>query len=340
MTAFVALLTSLPTGNSTIRMRVWRALTNTGCGVLRDGVYILPVESARAAALVEAESEIKAAGGFAMTVDLNLKTSAQLEHVRKLFDRSEEYGALVKRINAAKAALQRLGKRKADTLVQRLRRSLEDLYEIDFYPGPARLQAKDAMAALEEEARRLRSPGEPHPAKRKVRRLEPAKYRNRVWATRKDLWVDRLASVWLIKRFIDRSARFVWIDRPRDRPRGSVGFDYDGARFTHIDGRVTFEVLLASFGLEDDPALASIGHAVHFLDVGGIPAADARGLETMLRGIKSKARGDDEIAVEAAKVFDFFYSAYTGGTTDDTSALAPVNIPAARRGRESSQRSR
>ncbi|HSE01172.1 MAG TPA: chromate resistance protein ChrB domain-containing protein, partial [Burkholderiales bacterium] len=80
--------------------------------------------------------------------------------------------------------------------------------------------------------------------------------------------------------------------------------------FTHVGGRVTFEVLLASFGLEDDPALAAIGHAVHFLDTGGIPIADAKGLETMLRGIKAKARGDDEALREAGKVFDYFYSAY------------------------------
>ena len=311
MTPFRALMTSLPTGNSTIRMRVWRALRNTGCGVLRDGVYILPVESARAAALIEVEAEITAAGGFAMTVELNLKTSAQLEHVRKLFDRSSEYGAIVARMGAAKTALQRLGRRKADTLVQRLRRSLEALYEIDYYPGPARLQAKDAMAALEQEARRLRSPGEPQPSKRKVRRLELAKYRNRIWATRKDLWVDRLASAWLIRRFIDRGAKFVWIDRPRDRPKRSIGFDFDGAQFTHVDGRVTYEVLLTSFGLEDDPALASIGHAVRFLDVGGIPVADARGLETMLRGIQARTRNDDARALEAMKVFDLLYSAYS-----------------------------
>ena len=104
MTTFVALLTSLPTGNSTIRMRVWRALKNTGCGVLRDGVYVLPVDSPQASALVEAESLVRGAGGFAMTVELNTKTAAQLEHIRKLFDRGEEYGALVKRIGAASTA--------------------------------------------------------------------------------------------------------------------------------------------------------------------------------------------------------------------------------------------
>jgi hypothetical protein len=309
MTAFLALLTSLPTGNSTLRMRVWRALKSTGCGVLRDGVYVLPIEAPQAAALVEAESEVRAAGGFAMTVELNLKTSTQLEHVRTLFDRSEEYGALVKRLNAAKTSLQRLGKRKAETLVQRLRRALEGLVETDFYPGQARLQAEAAMSALEREAQALSS-GEPHTSRKKVRRLDRANYRGRTWATRKDLWVDRLASVWLIRRFIDKNARFAWVDRPRDRPKGSVGFDFDGAEFTHLENRVTFEVFLTTFGLDDDPALAAIGQAVHFLDIGGIPVADAKGLETLLRGIKQTARGDDELAREASKVFDHFYSAY------------------------------
>ena len=79
---------------------------------------------------------------------------------------------------------------------------------------------------------------------------------------------------------------------------------------TLVSSRVTFEVLLTSFGLDGDPALASIGHAVHFLDIGGIPVADAKGLETILRGIKGKARSDDEVALEATKVFDLFYSAY------------------------------
>jgi hypothetical protein len=312
---FLALLTSLPTGNATLRMRVWRALKGSGCGVLRDGVYLLPVAAPGAAALADAEAEIRAAGGFAMTVQLDFKTAEQVQHVRKLFDRGEEYAALLAKAGAARAALRRLGKRKADTLVQRLRRSLADLTAIDFYPGQAQRQAKDAMSALEDDAGKLFSTGEPRSSKGRLRRLDLAEYRNRVWATRKDLWVDRLASVWLIKRFIDKRARFAWFDAPSDRPKGSLGFDFDSAEFTHVGDRVTFEVLLGSFGLDGDPALASIGHAVHFLDVGGIPVTDAKGLETVLRGIKTQARSDDETALEAGKVFDLFYSAYSKGMT-------------------------
>jgi hypothetical protein len=307
---FVALLISLPTGNSTMRMRVWRALKQTGCGVLRDGVYVLPASAPQTAALPGLEAEVRTAGGFAMTVELSPRASARSGEIRRLFDRSSEYGEIVATLRAAGPGLARLGGRKAETLVRRLRGSLEALFEIDFFPGPAKLQAQEALAALEAEARKVRSPDEPQPAKRKVRRLDPAKYRNRTWATRKDLWVDRMASAWLIKRFIDANAKFAWLERPRKRPRGSIGFDFDGAEFTHAGGHVTFEVLLEAFGLGEDRALAAIGQAVHFLDVGGIPVADAKGLETMLRGIKATTRDDDRLLAEAGKVFDSFYSAY------------------------------
>lgn len=304
-----ALLLSLPTRNSTLRMRVWRALKDTGCGVLRDGVYVLPAGAAGARVLDEMQEEIAAAGGFAMAVEMKLK-SQHLERVRKLFDRSADYGALVQKVKAAKSALPRLGQRKAQTAVHRLQRSLDRLAEVDFFPGQANSQAAEAISGLKQSFQELYSHGEPRAAKKRLRRLDASKYQKRTWATRKDPWVDRLASAWLIKRFIDRDARFAWIDRPRERPAKAVGFDFDGAEFTHAGNRVTFEVLLASFGLEDDAGLGAIGAAVHFLDVGGIPAPDAKGLETVLKGIKEKARDDDELLSEAMRILDFFYSAY------------------------------
>ena len=310
MSVLDALILSLPTRNSTVRMRVWRALKGTGCCVLRDGVYVLPASSVGTTALSEIESEIRAAGGLAMTVELRLRTADQVAQIRKLFDRSKDYGVLVQKIGAAKAALPHLGSRKAQTSIQRLQRSFDKLSQIDFFPGQAGLQAAEAIAALKRCFQEAYSSGEPRPSRKRLRQVNGSRYRKRVWATRKDPWVDRLASAWLIKRFIDRDARFVWIDRPRDRPRKAIGFDFDGAQFTHADNRVTFEVLLASFGLENDPALAAISAAVHFLDVGGIPVADAKGLETVLRGIKEKVRNDDALLAEAMRILDLFYSAY------------------------------
>lgn len=307
---FQALLLSLPAHNSTVRMRLWRTLKSTGCAVLRDGVYILPAGSPQSVALDEVASQVISAGGFAMTAELRLNTPAQLAHVHKLFERNDKYSALVDRVKRAQTSLRRLGQRKAQTIIQRLRRSLDELIAIDFYPGEAQVQAREALSALELEAQELFAEGEPRASKARVRRLDPARYRGRTWATRKGPWIDRLASAWLIRRFIDESAKFVWIDRPRDCPKRAIGFDFDGAQFTHAGHRVTYEVLLASFGLAQDPALASIGAAVHFLDIGGISVADAKGLETVLTGIREKARSDDEMMREAAKIFDLLYAAY------------------------------
>ena len=316
MDAFEALILSLPTRNSTIRMRVWRALKESGCAVLRDGMYVLPAGSARVAVLTKMESEVKSAGGLAMTVELKLKTAAQLAQVRELFDRSADYGALVQKVSAAKTSLPRLGPRKAQTTVHRLQRSFDELSAIDFFPGQAKLQAAEAMSALKQRFREAYSSGEPRPSKKRLRQVNRTRYQKRVWATRKDPWVDRLASGWLIKRFIDRDAKFVWIDSPRECPRKAIGFDFNGAEFTHADNRVTFEVLLASFGLDHDPALAAIGAAVHYLDIGGIPVPDAKGLETVLRGIKEKARNDDALLAEAMRILDLFYSAYAQAQTE------------------------
>ena len=307
MESFYSLVLSLPTRNSTLRMRLWRALKETGCGVLRDGVYVLPA-AADAGGLAKLESDIRSHGGFAMTAALTPRTAAQLADIRKLFDRSTEYGALADRISSAKAALPRLGSRRGQTAIQRLERAVDKLGRIDFFAGEARTQAAAAMAGLKAAYRAMYSGGEPRSSKRGLRPVDPGRYQKRVWATRKTPWVDRLASAWLIKRFIDREAKFAWIARPSECPKGAVGFDFDGAEFTHVKNRVTFEVLAASFGLDEDPGLAVIGAAVHFLDVGGIPAPDAKGLETMLKGAREKARSDDALLAESMRVLDLLYA--------------------------------
>ena len=311
-----ALVLSLPARNSTVRMRVWRALKDSGCGVLRDGVYVLPSGTTGGSVLAETESGIRAAGGFAMTVKLEVGTSAHEAEVRKLFDRSTEYGVLVKNIASAKASLPRLGSRRALTAVRRSERMFSRLSGIDFFPGQAKVQAAEALATLTRGYNEAYASAEPHTSRKRLRRLDKARYQKRTWATRKTPWVDRLASAWLIRRFIDRDAKFIWLERPRDCPKRAVGFDFDGAEFTHTGNRVSFEVLAASFGLDGDAALAQIGAAVHFLDVGGIPVADAKGLETLLMGAREKARGDDALLAEAMRALDLFYSAYARAGAD------------------------
>lgn len=303
---FNTLVLSLPTRNSTLRMRVWRALKECGAAVLRDGVYLLP----QAEAFDRLEKEIRAHGGFAMTFDATPHAEDDQAALRARFDRTADYGALVARVAAAKASLPTLGPRRGLTALRRLEQALDRVGRIDFFPGEAKQQAAAALASLKERYAALYAGNEPRSSMKGVRQLERARYQKRIWATRKAPWVDRLASAWLIKRFIDRDAKFAWIARPSEKPKKALGFDYDGADFTHVKNRVTFEVLAAAFGLDEDPALAKIGAIVHFLDIGGIPAPDATGLETMLKGAKEKARDDDMLLAEAIRTFDLLYSGY------------------------------
>jgi len=103
------------------------------------------------------------------------------------------------------------------------------------------------------------SPDEPQPLQAGIRHLERTAYRGKVWATRHRVWVDRVASAWLIRRFIDPDARFLWLPTPQDCPPEAIGFDFDGAAFTHTGHRVTFEVFVTSFDLATDPALRRLG---------------------------------------------------------------------------------
>src|SRR5438105_9769290 len=194
MKSMDALILSLPAHHSTVRMRVWRTLKENGWGVLRDGVYVLPSGHARARTLTDLESSIRSAGGSAETVELTFKTDEQAAQARRLFDRAEQYGSLVQKIHAMGTSLPRLGARKALTALRRLERAFEKLAAIDFFPGQAKQQAFHALSHLKDIFEASYADGEPRPSPKRLRHLAPARYQKRVWATRKNLWVDRLAS--------------------------------------------------------------------------------------------------------------------------------------------------
>lgn len=307
---WLALIISLPTRNATVRMRVWRSLKALGCGVLRDGVYLLPEHASAHQALTSEASAVTAAGGSAHLVRITAADGHEDASWRHLFDRTVDYAALMEDARALRTALKPATAPRLARKLHGLRRSLDEIARIDFFPGEARDQAAALLEDVAREFDAVLSPGEPRAVARAVPRLRREDFQGRVWATRRRPWVDRLASAWLIARFIDRKARFRWLPRPQDCPPQAVGFDFDGAQFTHVGNRVTFEVLLASFGLESDPALCRIAGLVHYLDAGGVPAEDAAGVNAVLSGARAHAKSDDALLAEAMKTFDFLRSAY------------------------------
>ncbi len=314
---WLTLIISLPTLNATARMRIWRALKSAGCGVLRDGVYLLPNNEAAALSLEQQATEVIEAGGTAQIVQLSSTYSAQDLSFRKLFDRTDDYAALKHEIDAFVGILLTQNFLASKRALKRLTRNFSAISAIDFFPGPARDQIAAMLDKASAELAAVSNPDEPQPTQGRIKKLKPDDYQKRTWATRKRLWVDRIASAWLIRRFIDPAAKFKWLNKPQDCPKNALGFDFDGATFTHIGSLVSFEVLLASFIHASNPALARLAAVVHYLDVGGIPVTEAHGLELILKGMRERCKDDNQLLAEASTIFDDLYLTYTNEESKD-----------------------
>lgn len=297
--SWLLLILSLPTGNATARMRCWRALKTSGAAVLRDGVYLLPDQGSSAATLATVAEDLLANGGTARV----LPTEDTQGDFAQQFDRGAEYSSLLAEVAQTQAALQGATVQDAVRQARRMRKAFEQLAAIDFFPGEAQRQTLAAVDALDDAIRWLQSPDEPQATVARVTPLRREDYLARTWATRKRPWVDRLASAWLIRRFIDPQARFVWIHSAADCPAHALGFDFDGAAFTHVGSRVTFETLLASFALET-PAMLRLGLLVHGLDAGGVLSPESVGVERVLAGMRDAIADDDQLLQVAAGVFE------------------------------------
>lgn len=301
MNTWIALITSLPTENATVRMRAWRSLKASGATVLRDGVYLMPEREECRNTLDTVAADVLAAEGTALVVRLEEPKESNFV---ALFDRGADFASLLGDINAASDKLTPDSANETLKQARKLRKAFTNLAAIDFFPGEAQKQADEALRDLEQRAAWALSPDEPHPvAYGAIARLNISDYQERIWATRQHPWVDRLASAWLIRRFIDPRATILWLPLPSDCPSDALGFDFDGAAFTHVGARVSFEVLLASFGLET-PALQRFGALVHFLDVGGVQPPEAVGIESVLAGLRDTMLDDDQLLALASNIFD------------------------------------
>jgi len=311
---WLLLILTLPTENATARMRFWRALKSMGCAVLRDGVYLLPRDRAHEEALGELANAIAEAGGTAMVIEVASRDPEQEALFLGLFDRSEAYAEFTQTLSAARKSLSGLSVPEVNRLLRRLRREYEALRSIDYVPGEATVRAEAAWNDFVGVVDKVLSPDEPHASAGSMARLDIEDYQHRAWATRRHLWVDRVASAWLIRRFIDPEARFLWLEKPAACPDDALGFDFDGAAFTHVGDRVTFEVLLVRFGLDRDRGLARLGEMMHALDVGGTPVPEADGFEAFLSGMRERGLGDDQFLEQASYVLDSLHTHF--GKTD------------------------
>jgi hypothetical protein len=298
-------------------MRIWRALKAAGVGLLRDGAYLLPNGERSREVLEEQGAEIKAAGGLVQLLSFDAESTEQSAEFVALFDRTEEYSEGIRRLDALKKEIGKLSEPEARQRLAGVAREVAGVVVRDFFPGEPRKQMEGALADAEAALNARFAPDEPHAAHRRIRARDRRDYRGRTWATREHLWIDRVASAWLIRRFIDPKAKFLWLKRVKDCPKTALGFDFDGAEFTHVDSKVTFEVLLASFNLEEDPGLLRLGALVHHLDVGGIPIAEGPGFAAIMAGARLLQQDDDALLKAMAPVLDSLYAGYAGASPNE-----------------------
>ncbi|MDZ7752905.1 MAG: chromate resistance protein [Gammaproteobacteria bacterium] len=297
---------------STPRVRLWRSLKELGATSLRDGVTLLPATAANRTKLEAIGEQVEGDGGTTWLFELPVQRAGLEERIRSSFNRREGYLELQAHMAALGSELPRLDEAAARRRLRRMEQELKSIVLTDFFPDETSARTTQALAELTDRINSRFSPREPSTAEGDVGRVDRQRYRGLLWATRRHLWVDRVASAWLIRRFIDSEARFLWLGRPEDCPGEAVGFDFDGAAFTHIGPRVTFEVLLSSFELDTDPGLTQLGRLVHYLDVGGEAVAEAAGFEAILAGLRESAADDDILLDATTPVLDALHRRFSG----------------------------
>jgi len=314
---WLLLISTLPGQNGALRVSVWRTLKSLGVGNLRDGAYLLPDRPDLAAAFEALERDVVNSGGTAYVFRIHGRSDDEDARLCALFDRSEEFASLSRTAQELSANLGTCSEADVRRSIRQLRRDRAALEAIDYFGSRGLDGVARILEKLELQIVRTFSPDEPSAIDATIKRLSRKDFQNRRWATRRHLWVDRVASAWLIRRFIDDHPTFMWLDDPKQRPNGTLGFDFDDADFTHVNHLTTFEALVLAFDLDEDRALARIGAMVQYLDVGGAPAPEAAGFEAILSGMRDRAADDDELLDGMSAILDALHASFK-------SALAPV----------------
>jgi hypothetical protein len=307
---WLALVVALPRDDAAGRMHVLRTLEGLGCAVMREGVYLLPDTPANRANFQRLVDHIARIKGDAWLLPVAVESTAEAKAFRTMFDRSGRYSELIKTVEGLKAGFGVSDPTAIAQVLAKQRRELEAITSLDFFVSPLKERAESVLADMESRVRDMMFPDRPGPADAKPATRAKRQYFRRAWATRKPLFVDRLASAWLIRRFIDPEATMIWLDKRQPCPATAVGFGFDGATFCNSKTRVTYEELLAGFQLDRHASLSKIARLVHALDAGDKKMPEAAGVETLLAGARHRAANEDELLRESERTFDLLYEAY------------------------------
>ena len=309
---WLLLIHQLPAKPAYARVKIWRRLQALGAVTVKGAVYALPGNAEAREDFAWLAKEIVEEGGEAMICEAALVEGFTDHEMQALFDgaRDEDYAKIA-------AEAREIAARKIDeasdrelaemaSQIARLRRQLDAVVAIDFFGANGRLAAQGLVSGLEAALQREDAvpAAEPAPA--------PGPLSNRTWVTRRGVQVDRIASAWLIRRFIDKGASFKFVPSSGYQPEpGELRFDMFEGEFTHRGDRCTFEVLLGHAALAD-PALAAIGEIVHDIDLKDdkYGRAETAGVRSLIAGIATPGADDEQRLARGAVLLDGLYDSF------------------------------
>lgn len=312
---------SVPSHPVSSRMMIWRKLAKAGAVQLKGAVYILPATEEHEEFLQWLIGEVKTMGGdgaFVKSAEIRTMTDTD---IRGLFitQADQEYRRLEKALDVLERKIQSIGKgtkngegKRLVDQVAKFTKEFDAVAKRDFYHSPTGQAMRKRITAAETGLRDARKKAPAETASIVARRAQC--YQGKIWVTRKNPFVDRMASAWLIKRFVDPKASFTFIDERavESLHTATVAFDMGGAEFTHVGDLCTFEVLVKSFGIRDK-AVKKIAEIVHDLDVKddkyGKP--EAAGVEEILTGIRKTAKSDADGLERGMAAFEMLYQSKT-----------------------------
>jgi hypothetical protein len=310
---WLLLIHQLPPAPAYLRVKTARQLQKIGAVAVKNSVYVLPNTDPSNESFAWLSKEIAAGGGDTTLCESSFVGGTSNEAVEALFHtaRGKDYQELSDDVRAALKALGRSARiaeaRRitAESALVRFRRRLGEIEELDFFGAPGGEATTALLASLEDRLRRSVADAPP-PQDPSPRRVKGA-----VWVTRKGVHVDRIASAWLIRRFIDPEAKLKFVPSKGYSPRnGELRFDMFEAEYTHEGDRCTFEVLARRFQISD-ATVSAIAEMVHDIDVrdGKFGRAETPGIERLINGIALTQPDDEARIALGSQLFDALYQA-------------------------------
>jgi hypothetical protein len=298
-TSWLLLLYSLPTNRNTERVAVWRRLKKMGAVQIKTSTYLLPDEPAQYEQFQWLAKQVRDYGGDSTLVRAQEIEGLTREKVISLFNaaRDQEYAALRKALQTFIARRRKSDAAFSAAELERLTRQFRELRQIDFFDSARGHEV--AMLLRRAEGPR-RSP--------KLQTLDAKQYREKTWLTRPRPEIDRVGSAWLISKFIDPKAKFVFAPTVQAVPK-AIPFDMLDAEFSHHGNCCTFETLIKRFAISDK-AVVRIGEMIHDadLDDARFQRVECVGIDRVLKGWAKEGLPDEQILRRGFECFDALYA--------------------------------